>query len=257
MRVASLILLLVILALIGFAGYCVVFWPDWFDDYARMARGYTPAKTPQELVDRFKEAIKNRDYKTAAEYCTTDMREQLRKAAPMAAALGNATSNLEHNMDQEGIKSDEVKAVLRLLEPFPADVTLENLKHSQGESRAWVVIRDNFTTTAQVGMVGNTIGVKNEQWNVDGEMFRTLARHLFGPMRVATWEMIREGDGDNAKWKFNLAVSDPLRKSVDTLKSHGSNYVRSLDKVKYAIKKDAATKSDLLRELRTELEEAK
>jgi hypothetical protein len=93
--------------------------------------------------------------------------------------------------------------------------------HNQGESRATVVIRDNFTTSAQVAMVGNTIVVKSEHWNVDGAMFRTLARHLFGPMRVATWEMIREGNGEDAKWKFNLPVTDPLWQSVDVLKSQG------------------------------------
>lgn len=263
MRVTSLIFLLIILGLIGFSGYCLIFWPDWFDDYVRLARGYTPAKTPQELVDRTKEALQNRDYKTVAEYFTADFREQLRKASSAAAALGRATSNLEHNMDQEGIKSEEVKGVLHLLEPFPADITFDTLKYTQGESRGTVVIRDNYKPAGEVMMIGDTIRVKTDQWNVDGNMFSTLSRHMLSPTldagghRFAVWPMVREGDGDSAKWKFSIPVTDAMRKSVDLLKSQGSNYVRSIDKVKYAIKKDAATKSDLLRELKTELEEAK
>ena len=76
------------------------------------AKGYKPAKTPEEALDKFREAIKDRDYEAAATYCGGDFVEQINKAAPGAKVLGDAIDNVLHNMDQEGIKSDKVKFVL-------------------------------------------------------------------------------------------------------------------------------------------------
>src|SRR5262249_37410226 len=111
---------------------------------------------------------------------------------------------------------------------------------------------------AQVLHVGDRVRVKDETWSVDGAMCRTIIGQIVQPgTRTQLLELVREGEGDKARWKFNIPVTEGLRKSVDHLKQTASNYVRPIDKVKYAIKKDAATKSDLLRELRTELQEAK
>ncbi len=48
------------------------------------AKGYTPAKSPEEALDRFRKAVKDRDYEAAASYCGGDFVEQINKAAPGA-----------------------------------------------------------------------------------------------------------------------------------------------------------------------------
>jgi hypothetical protein len=50
------------------------------DQGAATVSGYTPAKTPTEAMDKFREAILARKYKFAASYCTKPYAEQLERA---------------------------------------------------------------------------------------------------------------------------------------------------------------------------------
>jgi len=207
------------------------------------AKGYTPAKTPEEALDRFRDAVKDRDYEAAASYCGGDFVEQINKAAPGAKVLGDAIDNLLHNMDQEGIKSDRVKLVLRLIEPFPRHLKVVDIK-KRGEDQAYAVLVEESGAPLKVDG-------RFEDWRIDGRLMRSLARGI--PSLV---EVRRVGEGDKAQWKIFFPVTPEQRDCVTYLAENASNYARSLDKVKYAIKRDAATKSDLERELRVELEEA-
>jgi hypothetical protein len=228
-------------------GYLALFQRDavmaLFQRAKLSAKGYKPARTPQEALDRFTEAIKDRDYEAAATYCDGDYSEQVRKAAPGARALGKAIDDLKHNMDQEGVKSDKVKFVLALLEPFPRSVKVLDMK-TRGDAQAFAVIAEEDGGRLRVD--GNF-----EDWRLNPQLLRALVRGL-----QPTVELRRVGEGDNAHWKILFPVTPDLRNSVAYLQENGSNYARALDKVKYALKRDAATKSDLERELRYELEEA-
>ena len=64
MRVIVLVIVLLIVGAIGFAGVSV--WQGWQPvwGYFQMARGYSPAKTPEEALEKFNKAIKERDYYT-------------------------------------------------------------------------------------------------------------------------------------------------------------------------------------------------
>ena len=55
----------------------------WF----RTAEGFTAAKTPNEALDKFRDAIKKRDYETAATYCGGDYAEQDRLVVHCSAPL--------------------------------------------------------------------------------------------------------------------------------------------------------------------------
>src|SRR5207247_2533152 len=79
----------------------------WF----RQAKGLTPAKTPQEALDKFRQALKERDYESAALYCDDAYGEQLKRGAKEAKALGEAVDSLQHNMKSRDIKSGKVELV--------------------------------------------------------------------------------------------------------------------------------------------------
>jgi hypothetical protein len=250
MRLKSLIGFLVILALIGLAGYLAWTQPEWMMGYVRAARltvaGYGPAKTPQEAVDKFRAAIKDRDYYAASTYCTGDYAEQMRKASTPATKLGTAIDNLIHNMDQEGVKSDKVQFALKLLEPFPTTIKLAELNWKEGQTNATARLVEDTGRPLQL-----TVNDFND-WKVDMTFCRALVRDIPPEVRL-----LQEGSGDKKCWKFDFQVTPNLRNSVDNLKDKYQNYVRALDKLKYELKRDTATKADLERRLREELDEAK
>jgi len=77
--------------------------PPIVNKWFRTAAGFSPAATPQEAIDKFKDCIKKRDYKTAAEvYTTGDYREQMLKVADKAKELGEMIDSLLYNMDTKG-----------------------------------------------------------------------------------------------------------------------------------------------------------
>src|SRR5258708_4363536 len=119
MRVVVLVIVLLIVGAVGYVGLSI--WqemqPIW--GFFQMARGYSPAKTPEEALEKFAKAVKERDYVSASEYCAGEYGKQMHKGAAAAKALGVAIDNLEQNMVNENIKSNKCKVWLRRLEPFP------------------------------------------------------------------------------------------------------------------------------------------
>jgi hypothetical protein len=256
MRLRSVILLLIILGLLGSAVYVGVYKSEWWTPYFESTRlkllGYNPAKSPDEAMDKFRKAIKERDYKAAAVYCSGDYAEQLRRAAPAAAALGKAIDKLEGQMEVEGVKSDKCRVVLGLLEPFPREIKMSNLE-KKGDDKAVVTIEEDFG-----GL--HPVDFNAERWNVDLSVFRALAGGPAGnlsigqPVQVG---LLREGQGDAQAWKLNIPVTTEDRNRVNELKDKYQNYVKALEKLQVEVRTDAVTKGDLERRLRTELEEAK
>jgi hypothetical protein len=256
MRLRSVILLLFILALIGSAVYVGVFkrewWMPYFTKIRQEAQGYKPAKTADEARDKFRAAIKDRDYESAALYCTSDYADQLRRAAPAAAALGKAIDNLENQMDVNSVKSDKCRVVLGLLEPFPREIKMSNLE-KRGDDKAVVTIEEDFGAL-------HPVDFNAERWNVDLSVFRALAGGPAGNLsmgRPVLVDMVREGQGEAAAWKLNIPVGTEDRNRVNELKDKYQNYVKALEKLQVEVRTDAVTKSDLEHRLRSELEDAK
>src|SRR5689334_5162318 len=115
--------LVVILAIIGGGVYVFVFHKDWImgkvEEGKRSLKGYTPAKTPGEALDKFQKAVDERDYEAAALYCGGDIGKELKKGAKQAEEMGKAIDKLQETMKTNNVKSDNATAVLLLLEPFP------------------------------------------------------------------------------------------------------------------------------------------
>jgi hypothetical protein len=234
---------LVVIALVAYLGLfkrqAVM---EAYEKSVREAKGFTPAKTPTEALDKFRAAVKDRDYETAATYCGGDFAEQLRKGAKGAKELGNAIDNLTQTMDNNGIhKTERVKLILLLLEPFPTEFTVKD------------VITDNNKAVAillENGEVPLRVNARTLNWRVDPLIFRSLTRGLSPQV-----ELQSEAEGD-PHWKIYFPVTDELRLSVDKLRDNYKDYVKALEKVKSEVNTDATTKADLERRLQTELEEA-
>jgi len=238
-----------ILLVLGIA-YLALFKRDAIKSLASQGKlavqGFTPAKTPDEALDSFRRAIKERNYEAAKQYLGGEYFGQFDKGAKNGQNLGVAIDNLFHTMETTGTKSDKVKLVLRLLDPFPA--TLKVLKvEPAGDARAYAVLTEEN---------GSRLDIQGtfQDWHVDPRMFRSLFRSVPPDGRV---ELRKEGDSANGQWKIFLPVTPELRLCVDCLADNGSNYVNAIIRVKEDLKNDATTKESLENALKKALEESK
>ncbi len=125
--------LLVVLVLVGgvavvvlaFAGYIALPYlnkkdlNELVDKGTQTVTGYTPAKTPTEAMDKFREAVLARKYKAAAIYCTKPYADLLERSADNAAELGFAIDKVRDYGQSKGFKTDKMAFVLHFLDPFP------------------------------------------------------------------------------------------------------------------------------------------
>jgi hypothetical protein len=211
------------------------------------ARGYKPAQTPDEALEYFRSAIKDRDYETAAKYCGPEFEEQMRKAAPAAQALGKKIDDFREALNKRSLASDNTRLALALLEPFPPDFEILEVK-KQGDDKAIAVIGERadkeFKTPPHT-----------RDWNMDWVFCRALTKSLpVSPMKV---ELRREGDGDRKQWKIYFPVTPALHQGVDRLREKHKDYINALDKLDQEIKVEATTKADVDARMRTELENAR
>jgi hypothetical protein len=248
MRLTSLVGLLLVLGLIGFVGYVAWVQPEWAMSWLREARrevaGFAPAKTPQELLDKFKDAVKRRDYDAAATYCTADYAEQLRKGGPAASKLGTAIDTLEDKLEQKGLKSDKVVFVLRSIDPFPKDIKFANLRYKEGEDKATVFVGEDVKPVLPIDLTG---------WKYDPTFSRALIRAMPQGTQLG---LVRVGEGDKQRWQIDFKVSDALRQAVDQLKDKHMKYVNGFDKLKYEILNTPMTNKDVEKRLKEELADA-
>ena len=240
-----LIVVVVLLAGIAFVGASLWFeWqPIW--GYYQMARGYGPANTPNEAVERFLKAVKDRDYSTAAEFCSGDYAYELKKTAPKARELAQAIDNFMSNMELKEIQSNKVKWVLNRLQPFPKDFKAPDVKTS-GE-KATVVLMEDYGTLQMTDW---------GDWNVDREAFRGCCGGLLGTMALGNpvvVDVVKEG----GSWKIKFDLPTDVRTGMAKVRDTGSNYIKALDKVKYEIKNHAVTKDDVESQLKDEIQKAK
>jgi hypothetical protein len=239
------LLLLVLLLLIGGAIYVWVFERDRVlsllgeakqevKQVERELKGFTPARTPLEAVDKFRQATSKRDFATAATYCAGEYGQEMTRAAESAQALAVAIDNLREVMDAEDIKGDKSRVILRYLEPFPKTFTTE--VQEKGPDRAVAVIKEDFPGPIQ------------DVYKLDPLMIRVLVKNL--PPSV---ELKSEGEGDQKQWKLNFLVVKELKPSVDRLIEKHAAYVKVLDQLREEIKKDPAKRSRLGDNLMSEL----
>jgi hypothetical protein len=182
------------------------------------AEGYGPARTPSEAMDKFLKAIKDRNYEAAESYLGGDYAEQFHKGAKQGQPLGVAIDNLNAALEKTGVKSDRVKVILKLMDPFPTGLKVVDVKQDGDKAHA--------TITEEPGVLLRPDG-RVENWDLPPALCQALFRGVLGSG------------------------------TIDYLNDNGSNYVNALERVKEDVKNDATTKADLERALRTALSDSK
>jgi len=219
--------------------------PDWVNNLFLKAGGYTPAQTPEEALEKFRTLIKKRDYDTAKLYCSGDYLEQLKIGGPAANKLGTAIDNLMYTFKEtKKLKSDKAEFALRMLDPFPTEFTVLDMK-KQGEDKATAVLEFKFGRDLQPGNMSD--------WKLDPNIWMALVPDA--PRISITLK--KEGTGKDQAWRIIFPVPARLRSSVPTLKDNHGNFVQALNRLNEDLKNNPVTIDNFERELKTDLEAAK
>jgi hypothetical protein len=198
--------------------------------------GYPKAKSAQQCVDLFKKAIKAREYKTAAKYCSKEYAEQLTRAHDAARELGKAIDDLTFRMEKDGVSSSEIDVLLFLHDPFSPDLSLTIQTSGDTSATASVDVSKPSLKTQRPGT-----------WTVDPLFLQAL---YFG--QPAGWVI----QSEDKVWKINLGVMPAQRERIDRLISHSKNYSNAFKKMSEELRVERTTKNDVEKRLRDLLTEA-
>jgi len=217
----KMIFLITLGSVVVFGGYLMLFQREQLFGLVGISTGYGPAKTPEEAIEKFKKAIKARNYAQAAKYVGGPYGEQLQGHAEAATELGKAIDALGAAATKRGITlTNNVKVLLVSIEPFPTSFDVSPLKKSDEQATG---------TFSQSG-------------------FWTL--HI---------DLKPEGQGEERSWKIFIPGSHAwvTRQKVSYVLDKHKDFARALEKVTDRIKdKSIATKDDLEGELKAELDAA-
>jgi len=228
-----------IVLLVAFAGFAatMIFVPKWrpgpVKEVFRKARGYGPAETPEDALEKFRKAIKERDYDTASTFVGGDYSEHMSRSAESAEKLALSIDALEENLTSHNIKSDMLTQALNQLQPFPKELQVKGQLDKKGDVAYALLYEEPLKLDKP----------SSEKWRTDPLMFRSLQPDLTVPLVVKV-EIRKDGNGYKIFFPPDW-VNDRLRKSTDKLRNYFGNYVRGLDQVKYEVKKDTAPREEI------------
>jgi hypothetical protein len=212
---------------------------------AKQASGYTPAKTPDEAVDKFRKAIQNHDFETAAGYLGGDYAEQMQRGAKSASALAEEIGNLSDQMKQREKNSDQGQFILRALAPFPTEFEVVIDAKKKGDDKAVGVIIDKSAGGLKIDL---------NQLPKSDPIFHALFRYDPPGQPQAAIAFERLGSGNDVHWKIFLPMNQGIRTSVDRLNAKSADFVQALKKVKHDVMHEPMTGKDVETKLKTELE---
>ncbi len=248
MRATKAAALFIILGLMLVSSVFAVFpktRPGPVKDAIRRMRGFGPAESAEDAIDKFRRAIKDRDFETAATFVGGDFGELMAKAAEPAENVAHGVDDLLDVMESNQLKSDKTRYALKLLEPFPRELSVKGKIDSRGDSTLVTLLEEPFR--------GDVV---TERWNIDPRMLRTL---YFDPLdlRSGTFVVV-EVKKVGKSWKLFFPPDfskEGARSKIDRLRENHGNYVRALTQVKNSAKNDAVTRENILQDLRRVLED--
>jgi hypothetical protein len=134
---------------------------------------------------------------------------------------------------------------------FPADFPADSVKTVGQQSAAgWI--------TFDLMQPGDPKSGRMSFGSFEPRIFLSLVPNLENWTKLTGIVGLKESGNEQQKgWKIYFPMWDDTRSKIDYLKQNYGNYIRGLDNVKYAIKHDAASKSDFEGELSKQLMEAK
>jgi hypothetical protein len=215
---------MIVLATLGsvivFGGYMMLFQREQLFGLVGISVGYGPAKTPEEAIEKFKKAIKARNYAQAVKYVGGPYGEQLQAGAEKATELGKAIDALGAAANKRGITlNNNVKVLLVSVEPFPTAFEVSAVQKKSDDLAMATFSQPGFWTMPHV-------------------------------------ELKPEGQGEERSWKIFFPNSHQwsTRQNVNYVFDKHKDFARALEKVTDRIKdKSITTKDELEAELKTEL----
>jgi hypothetical protein len=274
---ASKALFWVILLAVVVGSIVFTFFPEYrpgiVQGWLDTAAGFTPAETPQQALEKFKECINKRNYKTAVKYVAGDYKQEWSRAAAPATKLADAVDDLYYNVnDVVHLNSPDANYVLDALQPFPKD--FEFAVEKPINDKQYRVLSQLFPTEFpydQMKMLSDKVALATIKFKLapagqpkSGRMnmssFEPKIFLSLVPIGVA-WDGIvalkEEGNEKEKGWKIYFPLTTDIPPKVDYLTHNYGNYVQALKNVKYAIKHDAASKNEFESELSKYLLESK
>lgn len=248
MPVAKLIPILiggVLLLAVGVFYFVPSVRPAVVNNWFNQAKGFGPATSAEDALDKFKRAIEKRDYDAAKQYLTGDYAEFFSKGMNDARELVTAIDELTAAMKTTGVKSDKVDLWLFWLDPLPP------FKYE-------VKNKDTGTVTALVHWnedAARLRGVTTETYRVNPLLMHSLLPTGTAIPVAMTVYLKKAGEG----WKLELPIRSGdrhLRDCVETLRKNATNYRNAIQDIKNSIKNNPAVKEDFEREFKTNLEKA-
>jgi hypothetical protein len=224
-------------AVLGIGGFLYLFKREAVADLADSASGYPRATSPQECVDLFKKAVKERKYHMAARYCTRDYADQLARGAQAGHDLGEAIDDLSYRLKNDGVLTGEIEYVLFLNDPLPPDLKLTIQNSSDKEA------------TAAIGVDNpSLLSAPTKTWKYDPWFVKAFyADHPRGYVRL-----VKHLD----HWYIDVPVSPEMRNRVDRLIRNHKDYVNALKKMSEEVRVDRTTKAEVAERLEELLNDA-
>jgi hypothetical protein len=214
MRVSTLAAIVLVLVAVVGGGY-------WFfgglDGFFEWKGGFGPATTPEQAMEKFRDAIQQRKYRWAAKYCTKDYADVLVKADGPAANLGEIIDKIQTYMEKIDRKTDQTVLLLQSLDPFPGNFKVQGAVKTVNDREAvgvfaWepVILSSNNAVLAQTTLSG-----------IDFKMFN---RNLTPPQFFAASgiRIVKEGDHWKLKLDTTPASTEAVRYFLDKVPAHES-----------------------------------
>jgi hypothetical protein len=223
--------------------------------WMRSANGFGPAKSAEDAMDKFRQAIEKHDYDAAGQFLSGEYKEFFDKGTDDAESLVAEIDNLKAAMKKNGVKSDKGYFVLFMLEPFPAGFKYDLSKGDGDAKVATLSWANELSQYAGADLQGL------QSWQVDTKMWNSLmplAVDVRVPLQVT---VKKEKDGF---WRIQFPTSTGttanarhVRDSVDYLRKNGSNFKNALQGLKNDVKNEPQTKENFESSLKVKLEQSK
>jgi len=226
MRVSHLVITVAIVAifavpLLVFAGIIGGFWfitKENMDKGVAAVKGYTGAKDPAQAMDKFREAIHNRDYKSASYYCTKNYAEMLKKSHDNASELGSTIDKIRDWGAKKGLITDKLKVTLYALDPFPNNFKGGPAPKQDGDNKAFASFVWEPGYTLEKPNLNNVEDMKQ----LDPRMFRNIlcVQALSGKIAL-----VREGE----EWKIDVTTTPQWEAEVSYFNDRCATYQTGLN----------------------------
>jgi hypothetical protein len=233
MRVTSVIIIVVvavviIVPILIFTGIIGGFWilnKDSMEKGIAAAKGYTAAKTPTEAMDKFKDAIHARDYRSASYYVTKPYGEQLKRSHDNASELGGLIDKIRDWSDGKGLLTDKLRVTLFHLDPFPKHFKGGDAPKMDGENKAYGAYKVDVPYTLKAQMT--PMAIENELKQLDLRMYRNILSFVPPGTYALPGKVLLVKEGE--EWKLDIPTTPAYEAEVSYFNDRAKTYITGLN----------------------------